>query len=82
MIFKDCEGKDLEVGQKVGYTDPGMVRGEILEIEKLSVVEGPISCTPKIWIKVALNFLPVPPGVGAISVNNLLVYKDAPKALK
>src|SRR5208337_3255198 len=78
MVFKDSGGKDLEVGQEVVYVDPGMMRGEIIEIEHVSSLDGNRPRNPKVFLKIALNFDSAPPGISMIMVGNMAVTKDAP----
>ncbi len=81
MVFKDSGGKDLEVGQEVVYVDPAMMRGEIIEIEHVSVMDGRGPRNPRVFLKIALNFDSAPPGVSVIMVGNLAITKDAPVKL-
>jgi hypothetical protein len=77
MIFKDRAGKDLVVGQKVVYLDNGMLDGEIVEIEQMSVLDGAGARHPRIFMKIALNF-PAPPDIRVIMVGNVRIVEDAP----
>jgi len=78
MLFKDSGGKDLEVGQEVVMIDSGLIRGEVVEIERVSVLDGNRLRNPRVYLKIVLNFDGAPPGIPMIMIGNLAVTKDAP----
>ena len=80
MIFKDRAGKDLVVGQQVVYQDAGMIDGEVVEIEQMSVLDGAGARHPRIFMKIALNFPAAPPDIRVIVIGNVKIIEDAPVA--